>query len=506
VIATVAETRELEGELIKDWGMPVSLLMERAALGVAAVTAQVADREEAVAVLVGPGHNGGDAVAASRLLKTWGFRPHLFVDANNLSPLTDVQLAWAIRCGIQARPLSEFVAAPVVVDGLFGFGLTRPAGGSLGEAIRRVNECGARAVVAIDLPSGTHGDTGVPLGDRIRATHTVATGLVKVGLACDPAVESTGELWQADIGFPPQLLERLTGSVLAYEPPPDRPAGGHKGTFGTLVVIGGSRAMVGAPGLAALAAGRAGTGLVIACVPRQHAGAIGAMMPEALVVPLEGHDDGSLDERNWAEIAPWLERATAVAIGPGLARGPGKVELVKRLWTGWDGPMVLDADALGPELAEIPPSGSAVLTPHPGEAGRILGVSAADIQADRHLAALRIATAVRVVCVLKGARTLIAREDGRYAALLRTTPALATAGSGDVLTGMIGGYLAQGRDSWLSACQGVARHALLGLEVSVEAPDSGLLARDLLNYRGLLHKTTTPPEKSQAGSLAIRLS
>ncbi len=504
VIATVAETRSLENELSSDWGLPVHVLMERAALGVAAVTAQLASLDEPIAVLVGPGHNGGDAVAAARLLKGWGYWPHVFIDTKNLSHVTDEQLGLAIRCGIQARPINEFAAAPVIVDGLFGFGLNRAPTAHLAKAIRRVNDCGARAVVAVDLPSGTHADTGMALGERVKATHTVATGLIKVGAACDPAVEAVGELWQADIGLPVQLTEKLSGSVIEYEPLPERPIAGHKGTFGTLVVIGGSRAMVGAPGLAALAAARAGTGLLVVAVPHQHAGAIAGMIPEALVVPLEAYDDGSLDDGDWSDIAPWLERADAVAIGPGLGRDEGQIRLVRRIWDSWDGPLVCDADALIPQLVDTPPGGPAVLTPHAGEAGRLLGLTADEVQADRLAAARRIASNYGVVCVLKGARTIAARPDGRYGILLRTTPALATAGSGDVLTGIIGGFLAQGRDPWLATCQGIARHAELGLAAAAESPETGLLARDLLNYRGVLRKTLPDPRKT--GSLAIRLS
>lgn len=504
LIATVAETRELEAEVIDTWGIPVQVLMERAALGVAAVAAQVADRSEPIAVLVGPGHNGGDAVAAARMLGAWGYRPQVFADAANLSSVTDEQLGWAIRFGVQARPLAEFDGAPVVIDGLFGFGLNRAPAGELAQAIRKANECGARAVVAVDIPSGIQGDTGTAFGDAIRATHTVATGMVKIGVACDPAVDSVGELWLADIGLPPEFASRLAGSAIALAPSPRRPAGAHKGTFGTLLVIGGSRTMVGAPGLAALSAARAGTGLVVVAVPKQHAGTIAGMVPEALVVPLEAWDDGSLDEGDYDGLLPWLERANALAIGPGMGRGAEQIKLVRRLWQTWDGPLVLDADALGPELEGERRSGAAVLTPHPGEAGRILGCTAGQVQAGRLEAARRIASRLGVVCVLKGARTLVARPDGRYGVLLRTTPALATAGSGDVLTGMVGGFLAQGRDPWEAASQGVARHAELGLGASSECLDVGLLARDLVNYRGALRKSL--PEPRTSGSLAIRLS
>ncbi len=504
LVATVAEARALEDELMKTWGIPVHVLMERAAQGVATVTAQVADPAEPIAVLVGPGNNGGDAVAAARILKAWGYRPHIFADAANLTAVTDEQLGWAIRFGIQARPLSEFVAAPIIVDGLFGFGLNRPPTGVLADGIRRATECGARAIVSVDLPSGIRGDTGTAPGDCIRATHTVATGMVKVGVACDPAVDFVGELWQADIGLPPQFGERLAGSPIIYEPPAPRPASGHKGTFGTLLVVGGSRTMVGAPGLAAVAAARAGTGMVVVAVPKQHAGAIATMAPEALVVPLEAWDDGSLDEGDFDTLLPWLERVDAVAIGPGLGRGGEQMKLVERFWSTWDGPMVLDADALGPELETDRPLGVAVLTPHPGEAGRILGVPSAQIQADRLSAARKIAGHIQAVCVLKGARTLVALPDGRYGVLLRTTPALATAGSGDVLTGIIGGYLAQGMEGWLAASQGVARHAELGLGASRENQGLAILARDLLNYRGGLRNSL--PEPRLSGSLAIRLS
>jgi NAD(P)H-hydrate epimerase len=503
-IATVAETRALEADLIERWRLPVHVLMERAALGVAAVTAQLATRAQTIAVLVGPGHNGGDAAAVARVLQTWGFRPEIYAAAD-IATVTAEQVDWAGRSGVSCRPLAEFEEAPILVDGLFGFGLNRAPEGELAAAIRTANECGARAVVAVDLPSGTDGDTGGAPGDRIMATHTVATGLVKLGVACDPAVEAVGELWQTDIGLPPGAGEGLAGRILAPAPLPQRRASAHKGSLGTLLIIGGSRAMVGAPGLTALAAGRCGTGLVVVAVPRQHAGTIAGMMPEAIVVPLEAHDDASLDERDLGILAPWLERADALAVGPGLTRQAGQIGLVARLWATWDGPLVLDADALGPELASMPArTGPVVVTPHPGEAGRMLGASASQVQADRLAAARRLASSVRAVCVLKGARTLVARPEGAYGVLLRTTPALATAGSGDVLTGLVGGYLAQGQDPWLAACRAVAHHADLGLGAAAQSPGMGLLARDLLNYRQFRRKSSRDP--AMTGSLAVRLS
>ncbi|MBI6546316.1 MAG: NAD(P)H-hydrate dehydratase, partial [Cyanobacteria bacterium NC_groundwater_1444_Ag_S-0.65um_54_12] len=455
MLATVAETRAAERTVIEEYGIPVELLMERAALGVAALTAQIAKPNEPIAILAGPGHNGGDAVACARILKGWGRSPQLFVTSAQLTPITEQQLRWVRGWEVPVHDLASFRSAPIIVDGIFGFGLNRAPQGELADAIRQTNTADARAIIAIDLPSGTHGDTGVAPGERIVATHTMATGLVKAGTVMDPALDAVGELWQADLGFPQSIIGQLAGSPIICTPPAPRPLNSHKGRFGTLLVVGGSRTMSGAPALAALAAARSGVGMVIVGVPAAIRDVVAGLVPEALVVPLSTSSEGCLTVAATGELSPYLAKAEVLAIGPGLGLAPATAELVMQLHAKWDKPLVLDADALLPGLSATHAKRAVtILTPHAGEAGRLLSASAMQIQADRLTAARSIAERYRACCVLKGGRTIVALPDGHYGVNLRSTPALATAGSGDVLTGLIGGLLAAGVGPFEAAVTG----------------------------------------------------
>lgn len=506
VLATAAETRTVESRTIEQAGVAVEVLMERAATGVAAVAARQAEQAGGrgpIALLAGPGHNGGDAAACARILAGWGFAPILYASSGPCAPLTERQVLSARAYGVEIRPLSEFGEATVVVDGLLGFGLDRPPEGEIARAIDRMNSRAGGAVVAIDLPSGTHADTGVAPGSRVVATHTVATGLVKLGVACDPAVDAVGELWLADLAFPASELETLAGRVLVSEPLPERSPSSHKGTAGTALVVGGSAAMSGAPALMAQAAYRAGAGLVIVLVPGAIRDAVAVQVPEALVVSLPDRD-GFVAPDALDAVRPYLSRATAIAVGPGLGRAEGPSRLARELAALWQGPLALDADALDFEPAGLRRRGPTVLAPHPGEAGRLLGRRADPIQADRLASARELANRFAATVVLKGARTLVARPDGRYAVLLRTTSALATAGSGDVLTGLVVGLLAQGLDGPAAAERGVTHHADLGLAVAGGSRSGGLMARDLLNYSGIFREPLAGPLK--VGSSAIRLA
>ncbi len=503
-VATVAETRQIERATIESVGIPVEVLMERAALGVAAVVAGQSGASDRMAVLAGTGHNGGDAAACARILRSWGYDSHLYLASGTPGPVVAAQIAAARAYGVSIWPLAEFRAAPVVVDGLFGFGLDRPPEGAIRDAIGRVNERRSGIVVAIDLPSGTHGDTGSAPGIRVDATHTVATGLVKLGAVSDPAVDAVGELWQADLGFPQSEVEALSGHILGPAALPGRRRSAHKGDGGTAVVIGGSAAMSGAPGLVARAAYRAGAGLVIAMVPRSIREAVAIGVPEALVVPLL-EEDGSLVPGASEQIIPYLERATAVSIGPGLGTREGSRSLARWLWSAWDGPLLVDADALVSGAIGEPRQGATILTPHPGEAGRLLGRSVQEVQGDRLATGRELAARTGATIVLKGARTLVVRADMQYGVLVRTTPALATAGSGDVLSGFIVGLMAQRHGAVQAAEQAVVLHATAGLRASQSGRAGGVVARDLLDYCIFTGESLGGPLPS-IGFPAIRLT
>lgn len=509
-IATVAETRTLEAELIRDWGVPELTLMERAALAVALQVRALADPEAPVVVLAGHGNNGADGLAAARLLKGWGYDPIVFGLEGKGTPSHAQQLAWARRWGVRLAPFASDVALPgkgVIVDALFGFGLDRAPAGVAARAIQAIHDAGARAVVAVDLPSGLDGTTGMAFGAVVHATHTVAAGVLKSGLLADPALEAVGRLSLGEIGFAPELLARLPGDVIAPMPLPRRRQAAHKGEAGSLLVVGGSAAMSGAPGLVARAAGRVGAGLVYLAVPEGIRDAVAVQMPEAVVFGLPSDPSGGLAASGWDILTSLLGRCRAVVLGPGLGRGPEAYALAERLYRAFEGPMVVDADALQPELLGLKAAGPRILTPHPGEAGRCLSVPSATVQADRLLHARMLSERSGAITVLKGARSVVADPKGRYGINVHGTPAMATAGSGDVLAGLLGGLLAQGCDPLVAARQATLLHGLAGGVASANGARHAVLASDLVEASTeamalLDRKVLAPPCLEEVGSHA----
>jgi len=503
-IASVAETRKLEEKVMEAWGMPQLILMERAALAVAEV-ARLASRRHGprIAFIAGWGNNGGDGLAAARLLKGWGFDPVVAVLDGPMTNACARQLDWAKRWGVRVEAFGDRLPpADVYVDALFGFGLNRPPQGESLRAIALLNESPA-PVIAVDLPSGLDGSTGLAPGEVVRARHTVALGVLKTGLVTDPALATLGELWLADLGFPETLTNSLLGDVIRAERWSERRLTAHKGEAGFVLVLGGSRAMSGAPLMASLAAARVGAGLVYAAVPAGIRDVVASGMPEAVVLPLPEDADGGLSEDAWETLAPLLERCHAGIVGPGLGTGEGARRVAERLTRDWPRPLVVDADAL--RAVQNVPGGPRVLTPHPGEMSRLMEVSTAEIQSNRLHWACEAAARWKCHVILKGARTVVAEPSGRYGVNVGGHPVMATAGSGDVLAGLIGGLLAQGLDSRDAARQGVRLHASLG-EAAAQGPvGRSMLALDMLNCLTDVLRSISPIP-AFSGSTPIRVA
>ncbi|HBN07094.1 MAG TPA: hypothetical protein DD435_00095 [Cyanobacteria bacterium UBA8530] len=492
-VATAKETRKIEAKLIEDWGMPQLLLMERAAIGVANLVSSQYP-ETPVVALVGPGNNGADAIAACRLLANRGYRVRVLLVSENKA--SETQLSWLRNYEVPVKRWSPAIEAKgVLLDGLFGFGLARAPEGVFAEAIAWANAQEAD-VVSIDLPSGILADTGVAPGSAISATHTVACGLLKVGLLCDPALSFVGKLWLADIGFPPFLLEKIRGRLLASPTLPQRSPSAYKGSMGSLLVVGGSRSYSGAVTMALRSAVKSGAGLVYGAVPGSIRETVAVAVPEAVVLGLEETPEGFIDPSSFEALLPILEACRAVLIGPGLGRSEASAELTKKFWFGSPIPMVLDAEALIPQLARLERRAPAILTPHPGEAGRLLGLEAAVIQGDRRRAALSISERFRSVAVLKGGRSLVA-EGPNFRVLAETSPLLATAGSGDVLAGLMGGLLAQSFPPFEAASLAVSLQGKMGWLAQREGRRS-LSALEVLDYFDrALSFTPLPPGRPE---------
>lgn len=456
VVVTAAQMRAIEAAIFEA-GMPIPALMEKVALRIADWVKGnfPASNYPHVGVLVGPGHNGGDALVVARELGLAGYAVQIYCPFSRLKPLTADHLRYAERLGLAVQdslPLStERWTVDVWIDGLFGFGLERAIEGDLADLIATVNQSSA-PVVSIDVPSGLHTDTGAVLGTAIRASHTLCLGLWKRAFCQDIALDYLGQTHLIEFDIPPFALEagldnapqtrRLTQQeALAHLPLP-RPRATHKYRVGALLLVAGSRQYAGAALLAGLGARASGVGMLTLAVPESLRLMVVAQLPEALVIGCEETETGAI-----AALPPDLDlrRYDAIAVGPGLSRQAGAV--VEALLS-WDIPLLIDADGLNAlvDLALVETlaqrSAPTVLTPHPGEFQRLFP----GLSSDRDAGARAQAAAAQgqSIVVLKGACTAIAHPDGRLWWNPHSTPALARGGSGDILTGLVAGLLAQG--------------------------------------------------------------
>lgn len=523
-LVSAAQMRALEQATV-DAGATWASLMEQAGWGVAqaalATLGEPAGRM--VLVLVGPGNNGGDGLVAARHLRSAGADVTLYHWRRH-EPADGVDANWQ-RCrelGIpelradddpgQARLGGLLAGCDLALDALLGSGGARPVADELLAIVQAVNRSGAN-VLAIDLPTGVHADTGAVASDAIVARQTVATGLAKRGLLFEPGRSRAGILTLAEIGIPAHHLEEIMSETLTRDYArrllPARPADAHKGSFGKVLVIAGSIHYPGAATLACGGAARVGAGLVTLGAGRTVLGAA-ARMPEITLLPLPEGDWGAVGPNALEELGKKLDGYAALLLGPGLGSGDATREFVRRVF-GLDAPKararvgfmaapapepvattptlpplpptVIDADGLNILAGldgwhERVPAGRLVLTPHPGEMRRLL--KADELPGDAADAAATAARNWQQVVVLKGATTVVASPEGRTLVHAAGNPALATAGTGDVLAGAIAGLLAQGLAPFDAAALGVYLHAAAGARVRDELGDAGALASDLL--------------------------
>ena len=469
-LATAEQTRALDAHAIDTWGIPGTSLMEVASLRVAEWVRDHTDASARVVVVTGAGNNGGDGWAVARWLAAW----HRSVAVWSIKPPSHgdalVQYKAAVALGIeQVDALDD---ATVVVDAVFGTGLSRPVQGAYEAAIHAINGCAAQ-VVAVDIPSGIHADTGEVMGAAVRAQHTLTFAVVKPGLIQGPGAVHAGDWHVVDIGLGPAIASCHVSGTLAEDADvaalwPRRSRFDHKTRSGHLLVVAGSPAMAGAAVLTCRAALAAGAGLVTLVTPTAAFTRLASLPAEVMVI---GHGDDTLGPLGDLDV----QRYDAVAAGPGLGELPTASQNgLRDVWRSCALPVVFDADAVA--CAAGPGQGERVMTPHPGEAARFLGVPIAEVQADRVAAVRRLSEHNRVA-LLKGPTTLIARED-RLAANPTGHPVLATAGSGDVLTGVIGTLLARGLTAFDAAVVGAYVHGRAG-EWLAEQRSQGWAAGDI---------------------------
>ena len=509
--AVTAETmRRLDAVTIRDYQIPGRVLMERAGKAVAdAIAAQFLRRQPAshvpVCLCAGKGNNGGDAFVTARHLKMRGvpvcIRTTCFVADYTGDARSHV--LQALADGIVCRECPDPVdwastpgdagdAISLIVDGILGTGFKGPVGGTACAAIEWINRMGRHIpVVSIDLPSGLNADTGTPEPIAVRADLTITLGLPKTGLLLSPATDHVGRVCPGWIGIPDALIAECDDHLHlitrddCMQWMPARPATSHKGTFGHLLVIGGSTLFTGAPILAGLAALRSGVGLLTMLVPGALKTAATARMPEAMVAapPDSSGETLSVDALRALPRPP--SAFQAVIAGPGMGQTPATRTLLDNLLQTPPDALVLDADALNLLAGQ---SGTLracsaprrVLTPHPGEAARLLGCDIEMVQQDRLSAARQLAELTGSTVVLKGAGTVVT-APGEPPWINRTgNPGMAKGGMGDVLAGIIGALLAQGLCAMDAARLGVFLHGTAGDCAAGEQSQPGLTAQDVI--------------------------
>jgi hydroxyethylthiazole kinase-like uncharacterized protein yjeF len=493
-VLTAAQMREVDRRTV-ELGMPSIVMMENAGHRVVEFLESSFSplASQRIVVLCGKGNNGGDGMVVARQLHT---RIHpaalhvvLLAAPEELKGDAAATLRMLEACGcavVQDVPAAARNAT-LVIDALLGTGISGPATGRMLEGIREINTGFPLAkVVAVDIPSGLPSDSGGPAGEFARADATVTFTAPKVGQVMPPNCDHIGRLVVRPIGSPDSLFEKDDSVFLSVVEPAmfrhllaPRPRSGHKGTFGHVLVVGGSRGKTGAPAMAGLGALRAGAGLVTVASVHSAIPIIAAHTAELMTEPLEETAAGGISRD--AELNRVAEGKTVIAMGPGLGREPDIAALVSTVTEQFARPMVIDADALVPGIRG---NGKLrVLTPHPGEMARLTGKTIAEVQNDRVGVARAFAMERGVVLVLKGQRTTIAFPDGPVWVNPTGTPALGTGGTGDVLTGMISGFLAQFPDDPRNA---IATAIYLGgLAAEIGARDIGeksFIATDILRY------------------------
>lgn len=502
-IITGTQMQELDRRTIEDARIPARVLMERAGSGLVACLEQAfgSVQGKRVSILCGRGNNGGDGFVAARLLH----RRRAQVQVLTMSPVSELSRDAAVmyrqfvrtggKSAVRMYPSKNQAHAllresDLIIDALLGTGLSNDVAGRYADAIDSINAAGC-PVVSADLPSGLHADTGAILGRAVRASLTVTFGLPKLGLYQHHGIDLAGLVDLVDIGIPPAYVEAVTSQTTLMTQAsvravlPARRRASHKGTFGHAGIIAGSVGKTGAAAMAAKAALRIGTGLVTVAVPAGVNDVLESKLLEAMTIPMPDTKARTLSRSALDPLKAFIAARTAVAIGPGLSTHPETVELVQALMKNLDRPAVLDADALNAlagrasilAACKTPP----ILTPHPGEMARLeTTATPQSINVDRIGTAIRFARERGTFVVLKGARTVVARPDGAAAVCPTGNPGMATAGTGDVLTGMIVGLLAQGLAPWDAACAGTYLHGCAGDLAAADKGQAGLIAGDVM--------------------------
>jgi NAD(P)H-hydrate epimerase len=500
-VFTGDEMRQVDRRAIEELGIPGATLMENAGRGAAeailAVYPELSRGRRAVTIVCGKGGNGGDGFVVARHLRRRGVDVHVLLTTppREISGDAGLKLAALRRARVRPVPIDDvdvaaaaLAGSTLIVDALLGTGFRGPATGVVARMIEAINASG-RPVVALDIPSGLSADGGQPDGPAIRATLTVTFAGLKRALCGSPGLDRAGSVVTVPIGVPEAEVGRgITTFLLEREDIarhfPERPREAHKGTYGRLLIVAGSRGKTGAAALAARAAMRSGAGLVTAATAESQQAIVAALVLEAMTEPLPETPARTIGLAALEPVTKLAGDRDAVAIGPGLGLEAETLTLARTLAQDLTCPMAIDADALTALAGHVPllrtARGPRCLTPHPGEMARLVGATVADVQRDRIAVTRDLATRAGVHVVLKGATSVIGSPDGRVVLNPTGNPGMASGGTGDVLTGILGAFLARRLAPDVALACAVYLHGAAGDAAARRVGQEALVASDVI--------------------------
>ncbi len=500
-IVTKEEMKALEIETVKNYGIDELIMMEHASMSIyLSMEEELGSLENKdIFVVVGKGNNGGDALAACRNFIESGARvrvclalgdPTGDLPKKHLAILEKMKIPiFAYTKSTHSTFIEALKEADIVIDGILGTGTSNLLSNDLVALTDSINE-NSKYTVSVDIPSGVDANTGRVLGGSVKADMTVTFGLVKRGMLFYPGREMCGKVKLAKIGIVPRLFEteifkgELTTFGDAKKLMPKRPRFSNKGTFGKVLIIAGSSQYTGAPVMTTAGALRVGAGLAIVGMPEPFNTVVTTTLPEAVAFPLPATQDGFIAVRSRNAIEELISRVDVIAIGPGLGKGFETGEVVKWLVSNFAKPLVVDADALNllaKDIENVKFSKNTIITPHPGEFARLTSKDVNSITSDPVTHALEFAQTKGVCVLLKGATTVIASPDGKYTVNVTGNSGLATGGTGDVLTGMIAGFTAQGMNVTEAAKLAAYVHGRSAEVYAETKNEASLLPRDLID-------------------------
>lgn len=491
-LANANISREIDRLSINEYGLPSMVLMERAAYECARVIKSESNKKDTILAVCGRGNNGGDAIAAARILHEYGLKVSIYLTCmeSELSEQSAAQYRIALKSGITVADAFEIFKYNIIIDGLYGIGLNRNICGSNAELIDEINNSESR-VYAVDIPSGINASTGKIMGKAVKADVTITFGLEKTGIVLYPGNDYAGRVVVANIGFPHAAVDSVNPYEFIYDNSdlrimPERKKLSNKGTYGKVLVVAGSKGMCGASFLSAKAAYRTGCGLVKILAPEENRSILQCQLPEAL---LSVYGDNVCDSDDL--ISNQIDWADSIVVGPGLGQNHTAEFLVKLVIGKAKVPVIIDADAINiiakmGKYDEVIKADNVIITPHLKEMTRLCDCSIEDIREDIVGTAGRCSSN-NIIFALKDARTIVSDGKRKYINISGNN-GMATAGSGDVLTGIIASLAAQGMDCYNAASLGVYIHGLAGDLAASEFSKSSMLASDIIESIGSVLK------------------